>query len=247
MEDHYLLSVRWKKRPMTAREYLAFSKGLLQELSQFDSVFENLYGCGKKPNQKAWFTEDYCDFNDKVLPQINDQEIRYENADPDNWKITLDSKSFKGFRNSYSNTDEEGQTTVSISGGATEEDITDLVNIKFPKVKYSQFYDYEYVSALMKIVIEYCQPDHGFVISEQFWDAIELEDEPGICPIGWLTYLSNRRVTQMLPANIEREILATGGTLFTLKRTLPSVENTEDISAAIGIRDTLIPEGLLGW
>ena len=241
--EEYFLSVRWKNRAMTAEQYLAFSKGLLQTLAQFDSLFVNLFSWGNGPNQKAWFAQDYSDLDDKVFPQINEEDLRYQNPDPDNWELTLDSTCFKGFRMSYSNTDilEEGQLTVSIGAGAMDDDILNVVGIEFPKVNYPQFYEYDFVSDLMKVVIEYCQPQHGYVISHPFWEAVELEGEPiGTCPIGWLTYLANQAVSNQLPSDVEREVLSTGGTLITLKHPLPSAENEADVASAIRIRDALL-------
>ena len=243
MMEEYFLTVRWKNRPMTAREYLAFSKGLLQTLERFDSVFSHLFSWGNGPNQKSWFAENYGDLEDKVFPQLNDEEIRYENPDPDNWDLTLDAKSFIGFIESYSNTDkvEEGQLTVSINAGATT-DSMNVVRIEFPKVNYPQFYEYDFVSALTKVVIEYCHPHHGYVISHSFWEAVESEDEPvGTCPIGWLTYLENQAVNSLLPPDVEREVLSTDGTLIILKHSLPSADNEADVAAAIRIRDAIMP------
>jgi hypothetical protein len=243
MMEEYFLSVRWKNRAMTAEQYLAFSKGLLQELMQFDPVFSNLFSWGQGPNQKAWFAQNYSDLDDKVFPQLNDEEIRYENPDSDNWKLTLDAKSFIGFTMSYSNTDklEEGQLTVRINAGATT-DSMNVVGIEFPTVNYPQFYEYDFVSALMKVVVEYCQPQHGYVISHPFWEAVELEDSPiGTCPIGWLTYLADEKVKTLLPSDVEYEVLTTGGTLITLKHSPPSAENEADIARAIRIRDAVMP------
>lgn len=242
--EEYFLSVRWKNRAMTAEQYLAFSKGLLQELVQFDPVFSNLFSWGQGPNQKARFTQDYSDLDDKVFPQINEEDLRYQNPDPDNWELTLDSTCFKGFRMSYSNTDrlEEGQLTVSISAGAMDDDNLNVVGIEFPKINYPQFYEYDFVSALMKVVIEYCQPQHGYVISHPFWEAVELEDSPiGTCPIGWLTYQADQAVNNLLPSDVEHEVLSTGGTLTILKHSLPSAENKADVASAIRIRDTVMP------
>lgn len=243
--EEYFLSVRWKNRAMTAEQYLAFSKGLLQTLIQFDPVFANLFSWGQAPSQKAWFAQDYSDLDDKVFPQINEEDLRYQNPDPDNWELALDSTCFKGFRMSYSNTDilEEGQLTVSIGAGAMDDDILNVVGIEFPKVNYPQFYEYDFVSDLMKVVIEYCQPQHGYAISHPFWEAVELEGEPiGTCPIGWLTYLADASANDLLPPDVEREVQSTGGTLITLKHSPPpSTDNPEDIANAIRIRDILMP------
>jgi len=232
---------------MTAREYLAFSKGFLQTLAKFDPMFSNMFSWGNGPNQESWFADNYSDLEDKVFPELDDDEIRFQNPDPDNWKLTLDSKSFIGFITSYSNEDEEGQFTVNIGAGAPDGDTTSVVSIEFPRVNYPQFHDYDFVSALMKVVIEYCKPRKGFVISHPFWDTVRSEEvKSSTCPIGWLTYLADPTVNDLLSPDVEREVLSTGGTLITLKHSpLPSPDNTDDVAAAIRIRDILLP--LLVW
>lgn len=248
MKNEYYLNVRWKNRPMTAREYLAFSRGLLQTLVKFDPVFANLFSWKNSP-QKAWFAENYTDLDDKIFPLIGLKESRYENPDPDNWELTLDSKFATGFSSAYHSTDkaEEGKLTVHINAGGTSGNSTNVVRIEFPEVNYPQFYEYDYVFALTKRVIEYCQPREGFVISHPFWNAVESEKvKSSTCPVGWLTYLADASVNDLLPPDVEREVLSTGGTLITLKHEpLPSPDNPEDVAKAIRIRDILLP--LLVW
>lgn len=244
MMKEYFMIVRWKNRPLTTREYLEFSRGLLQILVKFDAVFSNLFSWGNGPNQKVWFLENYSDLDNKIFPLISIKEFRYQNPDPNNWGLTLDSKSHVGFSRSYYNTDksEEGKLSVSIDAGAAGNS-TNVVHIEFPEVNYSQFYDYEFVSALIKIVIEYCQPQEGFVISHPFWDAVRSEDAPrSTCPIGWLTYLADQTANDTLPSDVECEVLSTGGTLITLKHSPPpSPDNPEDVANAIRIRDAMMP------
>ena len=95
----------------------------------------------------------------------------------------------------------------------------------------------------MKLLIEYCHPDYGFMTyGKEGRQPGELKDNVRLAqtfPIGWLTYLSDPSVDQRLPDDIEREVLASGGTLITLKRSLPSPDNAADVATATRIRDAL--------
>jgi hypothetical protein len=243
----YKMYVYWENRTLTAREFLAFNKGLLRKLAQFDSVFGDLFIWGPSPKQKTWFAPDYSDLEEKLFPQLGrGVEVRYQNPDPDDWGLTLDSTFLGGFRQQYYKKNKPGKDMrfVQISAGGAAG--TNSVGIEFPEINHPQFYEYDYVSALMKLLIEYCQPQEGLVTNGLFSDVVESDDVPGTtCTVGWLTYLENQSVDKILPPDIEREILTTGGTLITLNHSLPSAENEEDITSAIRIRDTLMKNGLL--
>lgn len=226
---------------------MAFSKRLLQALSQFSPLFRNLFAWGRGSGKEVFFAEDFSDFEGKLLPLIHDKKRCYENPDPTNKGFTLDSIGFAGFRASYSNTDADNFTlTLSIAAGAPEFH-SSVVNIEFFKETNPSFYDYAFTSALMKLLINYCEPHYAFVISHPFWNAVEIEDEDGlnIRPIGWLTYLADPRTAQLLPTDVEQEVLPTGGTLITLQHEFPSADNPDDVAAAIRIRDVLLDAGLL--
>ena len=251
------LGVRWEKRPMTAREYLAFSQGLVRNLMAFDPLFKGLIVWGKKPNQKHHIAEDLSDFDDKVYDYMDDSKNwLYDNPDPNNGKLTLDSTCVVGFRKSYSNKEKNRDFTLTIDCGKSDWQ-TDVVNIEFPGAHHPKCQDYTYISALMKLVVEYCKPDNAFMTyGKEYRDygtpenQIKLKYDSGLRsghnathPIGWLNYFADPSVRHRLPDDIETEVLATGGTLITLKRSLPSADNEEDVATAERIRDALmLPE-----
>lgn len=237
-----LLGVRWKNRPMTAAEYLAFSKGLVRKLMQFDPLFSGLIISGSKPNQYQKIADDLGDFDEKVFNYMGD--------DRNTIKMTLDTTYWRGFRSSFSNKEEEKRDIkLTISCGNTSS-TTDLVNINFPGKRHPKCQDYAYLCELMKLLVEHCQPDNGFMTYGHIIDMVKLEYETQISKkikrnhtvthtIGWLNYFTDPAVNQRLPDDIDREVLATGGTLFSLKRSIPSVDNEEDVAIAMRIRDAL--------
>jgi hypothetical protein len=250
--DHDMLGVRWKKRPMTASEYLAFSKTLVHKLMEFDPLLKGLIVWGKKPNQKPHIAKDLRDFDDMVLAYLDDSKNwLYDNPDPNNRKLTLDSTCPVGFRISYSDKETYGDLTIDCGKSVWQ---TNVINIGFPGACHPKCQDYSYVSALMKLMVEYCKPDnafmtygrHGKELGQQRKEA-KLEYDPGLRsgrkathPIGWLNYFADPSVKHRLPDDIETEVLATGGTLITLKRSLPSTDNEEDVATAKRIRDALM-------
>jgi len=241
LPDNDYLSIRWKKRPMTASEYLAFSKELLQKLMQFDHMLDDDWLVSGLAPRYGHLAADMSDFDDTAFAYMFNKNEHYLNPDPDSEELTLASKSPLGFSLSYQNREKlNNEVTMTISAGDLTDRQTSLVNIEFMK-SHPRRQDYTYLSALMKLLIEHCQPDYGFMTYGKIHglrkDKVRLGD---IFPIGWLTYLSDPSVNARLPKDIESEVLATGGTLITLKRALPSPDNAEDVAIATRIRDALV-------
>lgn len=238
---------------MTAREYIAFSKGVLLELADFDPAFHNLSSSGREPNQRTEFSKDMNDFEEKVLPQLYAKGIRYENPDPDNWQCTMDSMSPIGFGNTYSNMDIIKDETIMVSiRGGDKRDGKGVILINFPKVNYPQFYDYTFVLALLKKVVNYSQPERGYIMSQEFrkkvakyYEGKELSTLSGKIFVGWLTYSASPAIDKVLPTDVDREVLPNGGTLIVLKQSLPSAESEEDILTATKIQDVLCAHALV--
>lgn len=246
---HDMLGMRWKKRPMTASEYLAFSKGLLQKLMQFDPLLDcDWIVCGSAPRYGR-IAADMSDFDDMAFTYLFNKKRAYLNPDPDSGKLiqdkalTLDSRTDLGFSLRYRNREElNSELGICIVAGDLSQRLPSVVNIEFRK-NHPRRQDYAYLSALMKLLIEHCQPDYGFMsfgregkAPGQPKNEVQLTQ---IFPIGWLTYLSDPTANQRLPDDIEREVLVGGGTLITLKRSLPSPDNAADVATATRIRDAL--------
>jgi len=235
---------------MTAAEYLAFSKGLVQILTQFDPVFGGLIIHGDDINQKI--ADDLGDFDEHVFNYMNDEEnCTYANPDRNNRKLTLDSTCRPGFHIIFSNKKSFSDFTLMISCGSKRLSRIGLIDIGFPSARQAKYQDYEHISRLMKLVIEYCQPDNAFMsygrIDGQRKDEIKLEyesEKPARLtmthPIGWLNYFRDPEVKSRLPADLDTEMLATGGTLIALKRSLPTADNKSDVATAIRIRNALM-------
>ncbi len=242
MEEIFLIA-RWKNIPLTARQYLEFSKGLLLKLQAFDPRW---FGWGGHPASGQDFKDDLSDFEALTLPEIKAEDTIYDNPDPANIDITLDSTCWKGFLNIYGNTVPETawKIRLSISAGASMGE-TNSVVMDFPPQVDAPFYDYAYMAALFKLVIEHCDPDYAFVTSYKFWKTVEIPDAKIKCPIGWLSYLANSAVASALPPGTEYELSSYDSPIITLMRELPSAENPEHVARALHIRDALRQRGYL--
>ncbi len=241
--EEFFLGAYWKNIPLTARQYLEFSKELLLKLQAFDPCW---FGWGGCPDADQGFKDDLSDFETVMLPHIKDQDMIYDNPDPANIDITLDSTCWLGFSNTYGTTVPavEGKILFSISAGASMGELNSVV-MHFPPQADAPFYDYAYVVALFKLVIEHCDPDHALVISHEFRNQVEFKDGDAHIEIGWLSYLANRSTTPALPPGTEYELSSYDGPIITLMRELPSAENPEHVARALHIRDALRQRGYL--
>ena len=240
-----ILSIRWRNRPLTTAEYLTFSKEVLHVLAEFDPMFKKIVLLGKELTKP-----DAPDFENRLIEQINMIERVYQNPDPANQKLTMASTSWFGFDGHYMiNTEGGTGARLTITAGAPE-DWPCLINLKFSRTFHPEFYEHNFMQALIKLLIEFCNPTNAFVISHPFWNQIELpprEDEINsrVEPVGWFTYLANPRANALLPADVQREILPGGGVLISLQQAFPSEDDPAAVAAAIRIRDALQTEDLL--
>ncbi|MEZ5480542.1 MAG: Imm52 family immunity protein [Thiolinea sp.] len=147
------------------------------------------------------------------------------------------------------NTESGTGVRLTITAGASE-DWPCLINLEFSRTFHPEFYEHDFMWALIKLLISNYQPHNAFVISHPFWNQIELpprEDEVNsrVEPVGWFTYLANPRANALPPADVEREILPGGGVLISLQQAFPSEDDPAAVAAAIRIRDALQTEDLL--
>lgn len=242
MEEISLI-IRFKNRILTVEEYIEFSKIILIKLENIHPIFQNLFGWGHEINLLSNFKLDKNDFKEVVFNQINDKDIAYNNIDSNNKDMHLDSRSWIDFSNSYSNTkkQEDGQITVKISCGGTTSKTGSLI-IDFPIYNYPEFKKYTFVSNLMKICIGlFDDVEYAVVISNLF--RRKVRSEKTNMWIGWITYIPNISVFNILPSFIHKEYF-NKGVLFSFSEIPPLIQN-KDVEVAIRIRNELQIRGIL--
>lgn len=244
-----ILITRFRSPIMTMKEYLLFSKNILIELGKINSVFSNVFSwAGNKKHRLSGFNDDYSSFEDSVFNQkIWDEEIRYNNPDTSNFDCTMDSTSFIGFLNSYSNVNDNflNQFVVRISAGGNKGDDIGYINIEFPPSFDTKYYDYFFVKKLMLKIIELVDPFYAVVTTNDFIDVVEQENDDFW--IGWITYLKKENIEFGLSDLFEKELIDLKGTIFTLNKELPFSSNEAMVSKAIIVRNEISKLKLLNY
>lgn len=242
MEEISLI-IRFKNRILTVSEYIELSKIILVKLEGIHPIFQHLFGWGSDINALSNFKIDKSDFEEIVFNQINDRDVTYNNIDSDDRNMHWNSTSWMDYSNSYSNTNnlKEGQITVKISCGGTASKTGSLI-IDFPIYNYPEFGSYLFVSNLMKICIGlFDEVEYAVVISNLFRRKVKFENMK--MWIGWITYIPNISIFNMLPSFIHKEYIYEG-VLFRLSETPPLIQK-EYVEVAIKIGKDLQRSGIL--
>lgn len=242
--EKFIIGAYWKNRPLQSKEYLTFVKNYLRILTHFNKQFSKFYAWGGTPTAGCWLDENLNNFDKVVFNHINDEDIKYQNSDPNNWEITLESKSPIGYMEIFSaKKDTPEEIAVSISAGALSENIVNSIIVSFDAGSEGKSNNFLY--SLFKLTLNYCNPEYAIIISQEFRQKQKVE---GVrINVGWLTYFADSSISKYLPSGTNYEMLQEGGVLIKLKDEKPSAESQEDVSAAIKIRDSLINNGITRW
>jgi len=247
LED-LMMHLRFRNQVMTLEEYLNFSKKILIELGDFHEVFQNVFSrTGDDGHWSKGFKGDYENFEEIIFNQgIGDDEIAYENPDPNNQELTLKSKSFVDFINSYSNVanDSNDQFVIRIIAGSSMENSQGILSIKFPRNNRDVFYRYDFIKNLMERVIETVNPVYAVVTYDKFIAEVEREDNDFW--IGWMTYLASLDLEDYLNDVHEKKVYK-NGTWFSISCEIPCRDDKPLIAKAVSIRDCLGKDGLLNY
>lgn len=247
--ERLILISRFRSPVLTMKEYLSFSKNVLIELGKLDSVFANTFSwAGNKKHRISGFDNDYTNFEETVFSQkIWDEEIRYDNSDPSNFDCTMDSTSFTGFLNSYSNVNDNffNQFLIRISAGGNKGDDKGYINIEFPTSFDTKYCDYFFVKQLMLKIIELVDPIYAVVATDNFIDLVELENTDFW--IGWFTYLRKQNIEFNFNNLIEEEFITDKGIVLTLGKETILSNNEIIVSKAIALRNELFKLNLLNY
>lgn len=243
-----MMHVRFRNQVMTLEEYLNFSKKILIELGDFNEVFQNIFSrAGDDKHRNVGFKGDYENFEEIIFNQgIGDDEIAYENSDPNNKELTMKSKSFVDFINSYSNVaiDSNDQFVIRIIAGSSMENSQGILSIKFPRNNKDVFCGYDFIKNLMERIIEIVNPVYAVVTYDQFIDEVEKEEDDFW--IGWMTYLASLDIEDYLD-NVHEKKVYENGTWFSISYEIPCIEDKALINKAISIRECLEKDGLLNY
>jgi len=241
MKEKIEIITRFNSPIMNAKEYIEFSKSLIQHLQKFHPIFETVNSWGSQQNSWATIENNFSNFEPIVLQHIYDQEINYRN--PNNQKgFHPESISWAGFSNAYSNTKKakDAKYTISITAGG--EDGLGVINLQLPQVDYDEFYQSEKIKSLINHILQIVQLKSAYVITESLFDQVVDFDKPYDVQIGCLNFFSNKNVLKHVPNGIPTEA-NDDGCFFWLSE-IVDTSSTEVINTATTIRDIL---GELGY
>ncbi|MNN25137.1 hypothetical protein D3C76_985740 [compost metagenome] len=243
-----MMHIRFRNTVMTLEEYLSFSKKILIGLGNFHEVFQNVFSwSGSQEHLNIGFNGDFSNFEETIFSQgIGDDEIAYENPDPNNKDLTLKSKSFVDFHNSYSNvaTDSNEQFVIRIMAGSSMGNSQGIINIEFPTNNKDAFYQYDFIKCLMEKIIELVNPVYAVITSDKFID--EVEGEGNDFWIGWMTYLASLEIDSYIDNVYEKKVYR-NGTWFAISNEVPCSNDKPLIAEAVSIRDYLEKYRLLNY
>ncbi len=243
MEEIYILT-RFPNKEMTAQEYIVFSKDILQKLQAFSPLFKTLYAWGTSATAGRYLKEDLSDFEQVVFEQLVDDERAFINPDTTNKNLTLNSKWYSGYSNSYS-TDKDykkEQITVSISAGSNDLDNAGILNFEFSN-KLQPKLSLQKMMELMEFCIELVNP--YFITTSSFEFRKKTNEESQDYKIGWINYFKDKQVKDLLPKDIKNKAFNNGGVLFWLSEEVALSTNQLAIEKAKSIQEILLPKGLL--
>ena len=113
------------------------------------------------------------------------------------------------YGNVYSNVVEskKGKISVDILFGSNKKSRGNLI-IDFPQYGYPEFSNYKFVKKLFKKCMSFFEVEYAVVISNLFRRKVEIEGYS--LWVGWITYIKDKEVYELLPSNIEKEKISEG-------------------------------------
>lgn len=248
MEEDIKILIRFPNKEMTAKEYIQFSKKILQQLKAFSDDFKTLYAWGSEVNAGKYLKDDLSDFESTVFEQLNDKEIAYMNPDKSNKNFTLDSKCFIGYSNTYSTNKDYKLDKISITIGAgkdkaKKEDVG-ILNFQFSKSLQHKL-NLSKLIELLEFCIDLVNPVYAIISSFKFTNKVNKEDDN--IEIGWITYIDNKGVANLLPKDIGKKIFPNGSVVFWLSKEKALSTDDKAVEKAIQIRNILGEKGLLNY
>jgi hypothetical protein len=215
---------------LTARQAVQRSKDFLmgmERISPWSRPFDVSGTTAEHGNMPI--AEDWSDFNEVVMKALSDyDDIKYHNEGaPDNWRLTLDSRSPYGFRSTFSDfvQKRKNQEAVGISiqtpGKPPRWDYA-LIAIDVPLFQPTErnrdWSRPETVHAIFNYLIDFCDPTFCVVYGSHQNLRNRVRVNGALVDggrLGWLTYFKNPRL-QMALSGDRRAAQYRGGTLLTL-------------------------------
>lgn len=241
MKEKIEIITRFNSPIMTAKEYIDFSRSIIQHLKDFHPIFETVYSWGGQATSWTEIEKDFSNFDSTVFQHIYDREINYKNPNSEK-EFLPESISWAGFSNAYSNTKKAKDIKYSVSVGAGGEDGLGFINFQLPQLHFEEFYHSETIKSLIQHLFQVVNIGTAYAITENLFDQIVDFEKPYDVQVGWLNFFTNKKILMNLPGDISKELTG-DGCFFWLAETIGNC-SAETVKTATKIRDIL---GELGY
>lgn len=234
----------WMLRPCTLGEFIDERIGFLRRLQPLHPLFrEGLHLLGDSRKNSPALDADLSGLESFVLKRGWDREAGptcFENLGPDDM-ATRQTKSRLGFGLSVDNLrpHQKDHVQIRLNGGSTNPDQGGGVGIKLPYSGAPEFADPAFLRELLRVVVDYWQPEHAGITNSALCDAVHIRKsyaDDGC----WLTYLDDPEAVKVLPLDVHHEPFGPG-VLFSLQPEPPLMDVEVAIEKAIRVRDALLP------
>lgn len=232
----------WRNRTLTAHEAFAQMAAFLRRLQVFSEVFSNLYVSNYVIDDQIRLQPDFSNFEAEVAACV-DHDIGYTNVDPQDLAFSMTSCSAMGFNGYFSTvpSDQDNGCWIKIICGQEEDGLEGAPNqvhiLVSPELATPLF-----LRGLVKQTVQFWRPANALLSQSKVSNSVK--QPVAEASIGWLTYMANPDVGQVLPDDVAREAFA-DGVLIQASDRPGRVDDADYIDRLIRLRDTLRPLGFL--
>jgi hypothetical protein len=249
--DSPILLVRSQPKDCTLGEFAERAHAYLLELSYKHPIFTNLRLVGKNMKDSPPLENDLSNLRDwidrrawwKKMPT----GLEYTRLDPKG-RPTSESAGGMGFKISVSNLKSWDQK-VEIDLEAGVNDITtNNCNIILPRRIYPECRQQPFLGDLLQVLVKHWPVNYASIASTGWHTAVNWIGEPSSrerqIEIGWLTYVADPTIAEVLPPGIAAHRLGPG-VVFQLAEHFTSYKNPEDVALGLRVKLALAAAGRL--
>lgn len=128
---------------------------------------------------------------------------------------------------------------IEMSGGSTNPEQGGGVGMDLPFAGAPEFSDPAFLQELLRVVVDYWKPERAGISNTALREAVKIRPSYAAA-VGWLNYLDDRAVVNVLPADVHHEPFGPG-VLFTIRPDPPLQDIEGAVQKALRIRDALLP------
>jgi hypothetical protein len=243
-----LLVRNWNEE-CTLGEFADQAHAYLTELIPMHPLFSNLRLVGKSMKDSPDLTSDLSNLKDWIYKRAWDKKMptSFVWTDVDSkGNPTTASRGGTGFHASVSNLKSwDSKVDIDMSAARNHGNIC---NIVLPRKNHPEFQQQPLMGQLLELVVKhwpvrFASVGNGYWFNTVSWTG-EPRDREGEAEIGWLTYIADPSVADILPPEVIVKRVGPG-VVFQLGDHFSSHERPEDVALGLRVKDALAAAGKL--